>query len=230
MGIIKQGILGAFSGKVGAVVGSSWKGIAVMKARPASVANPKTAGQVIQRNKMSNAVAFAQPILGEILKPLNDRFASRMSGYNLFIQRNIHLFGGPLSVYGKDITISPRVNKAQLVDALSFDSDRRVLKVEWVSDEGTGFALGNDIPFVVVSDETGDKVWGWRGFRIRHDNYSIGEVPEGVGVDDIAHIYLAFLRNDGTVVFATAYAKRSNVAVIDVEEDTDRELAETPVP
>ena len=63
MATIKQGILGAFSGKVGSVVGSSWKGIAIMKALPASVANPRTAKQVIQRSKMSSAVAFAKEVL-----------------------------------------------------------------------------------------------------------------------------------------------------------------------
>ena len=31
MGIIKQGVPGGFSGKVGTVIGSSWKGIAVMR-------------------------------------------------------------------------------------------------------------------------------------------------------------------------------------------------------
>jgi hypothetical protein len=31
MGIIKQAVPGGFSGKVGTVIGSSWKGIAVMR-------------------------------------------------------------------------------------------------------------------------------------------------------------------------------------------------------
>ena len=33
MGTIKQGILGGFSGKVGTVVGSSWKGISYMRGK-----------------------------------------------------------------------------------------------------------------------------------------------------------------------------------------------------
>ncbi len=122
------------------------------------------------------------------------------------------------------------MNKAQLIDALSFDQDRRVLKVEWVSDEGKGFALGSDIPFVVVSDLTGSKVWGWRGYRTRDVEFTIGELPEDVEEIDIAHVYLAFLRNDGTVVFATAYESRPGLAIISVPEQTDRELQETPEP
>lgn len=222
MGIIKQGILGAFSGKVGAVVGSSWKGIAVMKARPASVANPRTAGQVTQRNAMSRAVAFAQPILGEILKPLNDRFASRMSGYNLFIQRNIDEFKDPATWDSNNVSISPRVNKAQLIDAIAADPGQMRVKVSWQSDAGQGFALNGDIPFIVVSNMVGEKVWGWRGVRNRDDEFTVGNIPEGIELSDIRLVWLAFLRADGTVVFATAHS--ANVAEDTVSEIADSEL------
>lgn len=70
MATIKQGILGGFSGRVGTIVGTSWKGIAVMKSLPLSVANPKTAGQVGQRTKFSSVVALASVILSSIIKPL----------------------------------------------------------------------------------------------------------------------------------------------------------------
>lgn len=42
MATIKQGALGGFSGKVGPITGSSWKGKAVIKARPLSVNDPNT--------------------------------------------------------------------------------------------------------------------------------------------------------------------------------------------
>ena len=45
MGKIKQGILGGFSGKVGPVIGASWKGKAIMRARALSVHNPNTDAQ-----------------------------------------------------------------------------------------------------------------------------------------------------------------------------------------
>jgi hypothetical protein len=51
MGTIKQGILGGFSGKVGTVIGASWKGINYMRSIPQHVKNPRTAGQVSQRSK-----------------------------------------------------------------------------------------------------------------------------------------------------------------------------------
>ncbi|MDD2265168.1 MAG: DUF6266 family protein, partial [Bacteroidales bacterium] len=46
MGTIKQGILGGFSGKVGNIVGASWRGIDYIRSMPASVRNPRTVAQV----------------------------------------------------------------------------------------------------------------------------------------------------------------------------------------
>lgn len=224
MGIIKQGILGAFSGKVGAVVGSSWKGIAVMKARPASVANPRTAKQLLQRGAMSRSVAFAQPILGEVLKPLNDRFASRMSGYNLFIQRNIKHFEVGTPPSETLIDISPRVNKAQLIDAVAADPNNKRIKVSWVSDAGQGFALDTDIPFVVVRSTSNNRSFGWRGVRDRGDEFTVGVAPADWVISANMDILLAFLRADGTVVFST------HVSGVTSATDTITELPDSDLP
>lgn len=42
MGIINQGILGGFSGKVGPIVGFRWKSNYYIRARAAKVSNPRT--------------------------------------------------------------------------------------------------------------------------------------------------------------------------------------------
>lgn len=61
MGKISQGILGGLSGKVGNVIGGNWKGIDYLRIKPSSVANPRTVGQVNQRNKFSATIQFLQP-------------------------------------------------------------------------------------------------------------------------------------------------------------------------
>lgn len=88
MGVIKQGIMGGFSGKVGGIVGSSWKGIAVIKAMPLSVSQPNTTKQINAKNKFANTVNVATEILVDVIKPLLDRTAVKMSGYNAFMQIN----------------------------------------------------------------------------------------------------------------------------------------------
>src|SRR5690606_15981400 len=89
MGKIKRGILGGFQGKVANVVGSSWKGIAVMKSLPLSVANPNTAKQQTARGKFSYATRYGSELLVNWIKPLRDRFAQQESGYNLWVKQNI---------------------------------------------------------------------------------------------------------------------------------------------
>ena len=92
MGVIKQGILGGFSGKVANVVGSSWKGVAVIKSLPLSVANPNTAGQQAQRGAMTTCVEAARVLLPVLITLFWNRFAQGMSGFNAFVKQNIATF------------------------------------------------------------------------------------------------------------------------------------------
>lgn len=210
MATIKQGILGAFSGKVAGVVGSSWKGIPVMKSLPPSVANPKTAKQIEQRSRMSACTAFSQSVLAEVIKPLNDRFASRMSGFNAFTSRNIASFEGGTLSKPEDLKISPIGNKAQLVDAIAAEAKitkkNAAISVDWSSDAGTGKALATDIPYMVVYNRNTKKSFGFVIPVTRADNNFFVALPDDeFSPDDVIDVWLAFLRADGTVVFETAY-------------------------
>ena len=207
MATIKQGILGAFSGKVGSVVGSSWKGIPIMKSLPPSVSNPRTAGQIVQRSKMASCVRAANSILAEVIKPLNDRFVSRRSGYNDFVSRNISLFNDEGLVSPASLKISQSRNKAQLIDAIAAGELSKSLLVEWTSDEGQGFALPSDIAFIVCYNRRLKEFFGFRTTEVREGEEASVAFPEGVLLEgDVIDVYLAFLRADGTVVFDTAYA------------------------
>lgn len=81
MGKISQGVLGGFSGRLGNVIGGSWKGIDYMRIKPASVANPRTEGQVDQRTKFTAALKFLQPMNG-FVKVGFKSFANKMSEFN----------------------------------------------------------------------------------------------------------------------------------------------------
>jgi len=62
MGKINQGILGGFSGKVGTVVGSTWKSINYMRALAVNVHNPNTVKQQCQRGKFKVVLQFCKTI------------------------------------------------------------------------------------------------------------------------------------------------------------------------
>ena len=75
MGTIKKGIMGGFSGKVGNIVGASWKGIAYIRSLPASVHNPRTEKQVTQRTRFS--------LMGRLLKMLTPILRIGLKGMSI---------------------------------------------------------------------------------------------------------------------------------------------------
>lgn len=205
MATIKQGILGGFSGKIGGVVGSSWKGIAVIKAKPLSVANPKTAPQLAQRAKLAATVVDLQQILASVIKPLNDRFSGQMSGYNYALQECIHAYDEDGVMESPDkFRISRSSAKAQLIDAIAAEANLMNVRVSWTSDAGLGKALANDKMYVVVRERRTNIMGVSAGTVVRGDDYAIVNMPAGYiptnnnGVD----VYLAALRADGSVGFA----------------------------
>lgn len=206
MATIKQGILGGFSGRVAGVVGSSWKGIAVMKSRPQSVANPQTAGQVAQRTKFSNTTAFAVAILATVIKPLWDRFASGISGYNDFVRTNIALFTAALPVEPSQLIISKGKMALTAIASAISSAAGVTLTVTWVDDSGEGFKLATDIPYVVFVNEETSTVEGFAIDGTRADEAAIINVANALEEGGLGQCYLAFKRADGTIVSNTAYS------------------------
>ncbi len=211
MGVIKRGILGGFSGKVANVIGSSWKGIAVMKAMPLSVANPNTAAQVAQRTKMTNAVAFAKVILVTIIKPLCDRFASGQSGFNLFIQRNISLFTVADPAPASNLILSiGNVTPTQDLTIAGQMSDGQC-DLAWTDNTGVGNALATDVPHIVIYNQNRNTfVIEANGSR---SDAGVGfDLPEGTILGDTLQLWMSFRRLDGTQVSNTGYATTIVVA------------------
>ena len=88
MGIIKRGILGGVSNKIGNVVGSSWKGIATLRSLPLSVANPRTVAQRTNRSSFSMMSKLGSQVLSTVCQPLWNRDAKQMSGFNAYVMYN----------------------------------------------------------------------------------------------------------------------------------------------
>lgn len=204
MGKIKQGILGAVSGKVGSVVGSSWKGIATLRSLAASVANPRTAPQVNARTKFTGIVQFASKILAEIVKPLWDRFAQQESGYNAFIRRNYSASNNGGLIDGNLIVISQgKMTATQIATAVA-DISSNTVTITWADDSGQGFKLTTDVAYIVVYHSEGNTVVGYSDVSIIRTTETIT-----IGVDNIQSLesyscYLAFRRADGTIVSDSA--------------------------
>ena len=79
MGTIKKGILGGFSGTVGTVVGSTWRGMDVIRSRPKSSSSNPTPLQLMQREKFALAIKFQNSLRA---------MQSRLYGENVIAYEN----------------------------------------------------------------------------------------------------------------------------------------------
>lgn len=202
----KQGILGALSGRVANVVCSSWKGIAVFKSLPASVANPRTNAQLQQRGRMSNIVMLASQINTPFIKPLWDRFQVEKSGYNAFVQANIanaDEFGGTapsMMVMSKGKMPETSILSATAIIGLG------QLAVTWYPGFSDQFSQGSDKPYLVAVNKTRETSFAIAPERERNDGSASISLPSGTDAGDVLSVYLAFRRADGTVVSNSSYS------------------------
>jgi hypothetical protein len=76
MGTIQKGILGGFSGKVGTVIGGTWKGIDFMRSKANKRTFVPSQKQLEQQLKFTLLMRFVQP-LSALLEVSFNEFAIR---------------------------------------------------------------------------------------------------------------------------------------------------------
>jgi hypothetical protein len=199
MGKFYNGVLGTMTGKVGGVVGRTWKGINTVAAYQPNVSNPRTNLQVAQRKKMAAITLFASQINTSIIKPLWDRFAKGMSGYNAFIQNNIP-FVSDLGV----IDLSKlEISKGKMVapDILNVGHDGTKWTIQWDPAIADSYSMPTDKAYILITSDDAKKVTISAGIVQRSEEQI--SIPSDIGSDDEGYIYLAFKRADGTIVSNT---------------------------
>jgi hypothetical protein len=205
MGVIKQGILGGVSGKVANVVGSSWKGIAYLKALPLSVANPNTAAQQLQRGKMREIVEDARLLLAALLQVYWNPFAQAMSGYNAYVKENIDAYdqtslATPADLFASRGTLLSTPDAAGVEGGTVNDTT-----VTWTDNSGTADALGTDEMHALVWNETQDEWLFWDNFAIRSAATG-GLTATGYASSDVIHVWVFPARPDVSKTSDSVYS------------------------
>ena len=204
MATFKQGILGGFSGKVGGVIGSSWKGIDTMRSQPSSVTNPRTNAQVANRSRFKSVSQLAASMLTTIVKPLNDRFAQKMSGFNDFCQRNATAF----DALGAFVPANLVLSRGKLSAPAELEQQVGVytqVVVDFSPDLAGSFDAATDKVYAVVIGKDGDVFGVSSGESTRNANTVGISTPVGRSASDPGTCYISFLRADGTQVSNSSY-------------------------
>lgn len=213
MGKIAQGVLGGFSGKVGNIVGGTWKGIDYMRIKPANVSNPKTQGQLDQRSKFSTVLRFLQP-LTDFLKVGFKLYAIKMTQFNSAMSYNLNnAITGTYPNFTIDYT-KALVSRGSLVGAAGAavaSSSAGVVEFTWSDNTGSGNALGTDKALLVVYNATkGYAVYDTAGASRATQSQNL-VVPSDFSGDTV-QAFIGFVSEDGKEVANSVHIGSVTVA------------------
>lgn len=129
----KNSVFGTITGSVGDNTATKWKGEKVLKTKPFP-ANPKSAGQVSQRDKFFLVSAVGKLLLASVIKEYWDKKYSKMSGYNGFTKVNLNRVasGAKTDADGILVTNGSYEPIAELADE-GYVSSSGELTVKWDS-------------------------------------------------------------------------------------------------
>ena len=209
MAVLKRGILGGISGKVANVVGGRWKTTDYIRSL-VTPANPRSAAQVIQRDKMSLVVHLARQVLGSVINAYWDPFVTSISGFNAFVQKNIKLVEDPIDYLAFFYT----VGKLTIVEITSavYTTGTGVIVCSWDT-ALIGNMKADDKPLVLCYDEGTDKTTIGGGSEVRSDGARNVTIETGRDVAELS-VFLFFTQaKDG---------------ILDIVSDSVSILAEVP--
>lgn len=205
MGRIKQGILGGFSGKVGTVVGGSWKGIPYMRALAQSIHNPRTVAQMSQRTKFALAVRMLKPVTA-LLRTGWKLYANGKSAINAAMAYTLaNAITGSYPDYDIDPSrlLLSRGTLTPAADAAVEFQDGNVL-FTWSDNSGVNSATQSDLALVAILNATrGEAITTTEDAERMDEGQSVSLPAHWEG--DALHAYLGFISEDGRDVASSIY-------------------------
>lgn len=211
MGTIKNGILGGFSGTVGPAVGSSWKGIDVIRSRPPRKRRRSTEGQLGQMTRMELVSGFLAPLTTLLNKTYGSGLV-KMSAFNKAMSYNMRnavdgdhpdfRINFARVILGSGDLLNPELSamQSEVMGQLSFI---------WKDNSSEGSARSTDQAFAAVycSGENEWRTWS-KGAQRNAGRYTL-DIPAFSG--KTVHAYIGFLSDGGKFVSTSQYAGSVNI-------------------
>lgn len=146
MATLSKGILGGFSGKVGPVVGATWRGMDVIRSRPKSSKRNPTEKQLEQQLKFKLAISFLQPIksIQSLYFGMGSGVKSRVNlAVSYTISEAIQMVAGlPELIFNKVLITRGELTSFQ--NAVLTTQPGGVLHLEWEDNSTQGDAAPKD--------------------------------------------------------------------------------------
>ena len=206
MGKIAQVILGGLSGKVGNIVGGSWKGIDYIRIKPSSVANPRTEGQVNQRNKFTITLEYLQATK-DFIKIGYKSFATKKTEFNAAMSYVLNnAVGGIAPNFTIDYSLA-LLSRGPLSGVLNPTTDLTTagqVSFDWDDNSAEGNANVTDKAMVLVYNPSKKESISILDGADRTVGSQVVTIPNTYAGDTV-ELFMAFVSADGTQVSNSVY-------------------------
>ncbi|MBO9203266.1 hypothetical protein J7I42_23450 [Niastella sp. MAH-29] len=208
---MKNGILDAFSGTIGRVVGTSWRGLAVMRSKAHSRRNANTPKQEEQKAKFKVASSFVQSMHDLLVLGFRDQ-AVRMTGANYALSLIIK---EALDGANPDFKIAydrVKISKGLLfnVEGLAVASTKPgAIQFTWTGSDSNTKEKPTDVAILVAHcPDLNRTVFKSIGSR---DSLS-GELAVPKFAGKVAHTWITFVSANGKFIANSEYIGTVNVS------------------
>ncbi|HOU68524.1 MAG TPA: DUF6266 family protein [Paludibacteraceae bacterium] len=211
MGTIKQGILGGFSGKVGTVIGGSWKGISYMRSQVQNIKNPRTEAQMEQRSKFALTLSFLKPITSYVRTGFKT-YATKQTAFNAamsYICKNAVTGDYPDYTLDFSLALVSRGNLTPAANAAATAASGKI-NFSWSDNSGAGDAQITDLAMpLVFNKDKGEAVFNTAADTRASEIAEINLPADWTG--DKVEVYLGFVSADGKSVANSVYLGEKTV-------------------
>jgi hypothetical protein len=206
MGKNGQGILGGLSGKVGNIIGGSWKGIDYIRIKPTSVANPRTEGQVNQRNKFRVTLEYLQANKG-FVKIGYKSFATKKTEFNAAMSYILNnAIGGIAPDFTVDYSLA-LLSRGSLSGVLNGVTDLATpgqVSFDWDDNSAEGNANATDKAMLLVYNPSKKESISILDGVDRTIGSQVVTVPNTYAGETV-ELFMAFVSADGKIVSNSVY-------------------------
>ena len=156
MGTYNKGILGAFSGKVGPVVGASWRGKDVLRSLPRKGNRVATETQLLQREKFTMVTEFLTPLNSVVGRYFGNNTGdkTRRNQAMSYLLKEAVTYVAPNLVWEFNKVLISRGDLLGLNTANASAGTGSSVDITWTDNSGQGDAETTDKLVVVLYEET----------------------------------------------------------------------------
>lgn len=206
MAVQVQGVFGSFSGKVGKVVGTSWRGMPILRSAPKETTKKPSTAQLVQRAKFSAAMSFLNPIK-PFLKARFGKMEGSKSPFDLAL--SYHLKEAIKVVDDTLVLDYPKMclskgHLSGLEGASASLESGNILRVQWINNSDQSFASANDMLTIALYVPSSALFYFFENVAPREDTSAQITLPAEATATEV-HCWATFVTVDGLQTATSRY-------------------------